>query len=68
MLKKHSITLMGHKTSISIEQEFWLELKNIAEQENKSVNEIITSIDISKKSSNLSSAIRIFVLNYLKNN
>ena len=68
MLKKHSITLMGHKTSISIEQEFWLELKNIAEQENKSMNEIITSIDISKKSSNLSSAIRIFVLNYLKNN
>lgn len=67
MLEKHSITLMGHKTSISIEQEFWLELKNIAEQENKSVNEIITSIDVSKKVSNLSSAIRIFVLNYLKN-
>ncbi|MBD5398993.1 ribbon-helix-helix domain-containing protein [bacterium] len=66
MLEKHSITLMGHKTSISIESEFWEELKQIARVQNKSINEIISSIDIGKNSGNLSSSIRIFIIQYLK--
>lgn len=66
MLDKHSITLMGHKTSISIESEFWEELKQIARVQNKSINEIISSIDIGKNSGNLSSSIRVFIIQYLK--
>lgn len=66
MLEKHSITLMGHKTSISIESEFWEELKQIARVQNKSINEIISSIDIGKNSGNLSSSIRVFIIQYLK--
>ncbi|MBD5405452.1 ribbon-helix-helix domain-containing protein [bacterium] len=66
MLEKHSITLMGHKTSISIEREFWEELQHIAKSQNKSINEIIASVDISKNNTNLSSSIRIFILQYLK--
>lgn len=65
MLEKHSITLMGHRTSISIEKEFWIELKHIAIIQNKSINQIVSSIDI-EGHDNLSSAIRVFILNYLK--
>ena len=68
MLEKHSITLMGHQTSISIEPEFWVELKAIANKQIKSINEIISSIDISQHNGNLSSCIRVFILKNLKNN
>ncbi|MGN0929878.1 MAG: ribbon-helix-helix domain-containing protein [Alphaproteobacteria bacterium] len=66
MLEKHSITLMGHKTSISIEREFWEELQKISKAQNKSINEIISSIDIGKHNGNLSSSIRVFIIQYLK--
>lgn len=66
MLEKHSITLMGHKTSISIEHEFWEELQRISKSQNKSINEIISSVDIMKHNTNLSSSIRVFILQYLK--
>lgn len=66
MLEKHSITLMGHKTSISIESEFWEELKLISKTQNKSINEIISSIDIKEHNGNLSSSIRVFIIQYLK--
>ncbi len=66
MLKKHSITIMGHKTSISLEPEFWAELKIIAENNNKNIAEIISEIDSCATDSNLSSKIRVFVLKNLK--
>ena len=66
MLKKHSITIMGHKTSISLEPEFWTELKIIAENNNKNIAEIISEIDSCATDSNLSSKIRVFVLKNLK--
>ena len=67
MLEKHSITLMGHKTSISIEPEFWSEFKNICAGKNKSINEVIAEIDINEHNGNLSSCIRVFVLRHLQN-
>ena len=67
MLKKHSITIMGHQTSISLESEFWNELKIIAQKENKSLGTIITEIDEINSDDNLSSKIRVFILKKIKN-
>lgn len=66
MLEKHSITIMGHQTSITLEPEFWQELKNIAIRENKSVGKIISEIDAPDLNENLSSNIRVFVLKKVK--
>lgn len=66
MLEKHSITISGHKTSISLEPEFWMELKNICQIENKSLGKIITEIDETSINDNLSSKIRVFVLKKIK--
>lgn len=69
-MKKYSIELQNHKTSISLETEFISELKNIAKMENKTISELITQIDIKRLDKNdiynLSSAIRIFILDYIK--
>lgn len=65
MLKKHSIIIAGHASSVSLEPEFWSELKSIAEREHVSVNQLVSRID-SERGGNLSSAIRIFVVNDLK--
>ena len=69
-MKKYSITLQNHKTSISLEDEFMTELKSISSIENKSLSSLISYIDtnrvINGNLHNLSSAIRVFVLNYLK--
>ena len=67
MIKKHSVLLFGHATSFSLEDEFWLELKQIAKQKQTSVLSLIKELD-EKRQENLSSAIRVFVLNELKKN
>lgn len=65
-MHKISISLSGHQTSISLEQEFFDILKTIANQQNKSVATIIKEIDdIRKPDSNLSSEIRIWILKQL---
>ena len=53
--------LDGHKTSISLEPEFWNELKNIAMRNNMRVSELISTID-HKKNGNLSSTLRVYIL------
>jgi predicted DNA-binding ribbon-helix-helix protein len=63
--KKHSITIDGHRTSITLEAAFWDSLKEIATAKNKSVNSLIGEIDATQPE-NLSSALRIFILNYYK--
>ena len=65
MLRKRSVTIAGHRTSISLEDEFWCELVNISKQNGTSLNTMITSIDKDRET-NLSSAIRLFVLAKLK--
>ena len=62
---KRSVLLSGHRTSISLEQPFWKRLKEICEQHNKSINQQITEIDnerLKNSNKNLSSAIRVFIL------
>lgn len=66
MLKKSVIIAKRHYTSISIEPEFWEEFERIANKESVSTNELITKIDAQRGENNLSSAIRVFVLQSLK--
>ncbi len=63
-LKKHSLTLRGHRTSISLEEIFWAQLQGIAKKQNQSVQELIESIDKTRKG-NLSSAIRVYIVESL---
>ena len=60
-MRKHSVELSGHRTSIALEDEFWQELKNIAKRKNASVRQILIQID-DTHTGNLSSAVRLFVL------
>jgi|TARA_B110000967_G_scaffold100635_1_gene103319 predicted DNA-binding ribbon-helix-helix protein len=66
-VNKHTVKVNGHDTSVFIEKEFWLELKYISKLNNKSISGIISDIDKNKETQNLSSAIRLYVLNHLKN-
>ncbi|CDN48314.1 ribbon-helix-helix domain-containing protein [Neorhizobium galegae] len=67
MIRKHSATLHGHRTSFSLEDEFWLELKAIAAKRDISLATLIAEIDDQRGAdSNLSSALRVHVLTWLK--
>ncbi len=60
---KHSLTLRGHRTSVSLEAEFWAAFRTIAEERGLSLNELATEIDADRTSdTGLASAIRVFVL------
>lgn len=61
ILKKHSVVIAGHQTSITLENIFWSKLKEIAHKDQKSLKELITEIDRSR-TTNLSSAIRVYIL------
>jgi predicted DNA-binding ribbon-helix-helix protein len=61
MIHKYSVKILGHLTSVSLEIEFWQELKRIAKQRNTTLENLITSID-TREHTNLSSAIRVFIL------
>ena len=63
--QKRSVTVKGHRTSVTLEQVFWESLKEIADARNQSINAIIAEID-GAAPNNLSSAIRIFVLENYK--
>ena len=67
-MKKISVIIAGrHQTSISLEEEFWLEFQKISKEKDISINQLVTEIDSTHERENLSSAIRIYILNYLKN-
>ena len=61
-VSKRSIVIAGHKTSVSLEDEFWDSLKEIAGQRGMTVGALVAAIDGNRQHSNLSSAIRLFVL------
>ena len=61
---KRSIVLSGHKTSISLEEAFWNGLKDIAMRRRRTLSDLVSSIDADRKHGNLSSAVRLFVLNH----
>jgi predicted DNA-binding ribbon-helix-helix protein len=63
---KRSILLAGHKTSVSLEEAFWQGLKEIANRRNMSVSALIGTIDNRRAEGNLSSCIRLFVLDHFR--
>ena len=63
---KRSISIAGHRTSISLEEPFWEELRTIATARGLSVQALVGTIDAGRGQQNLSSAIRVFVLKALR--
>ena len=61
---KRSIVIAGHKTSISLEDAFWKALKDIAILRRATLSDLVASIDSERQHGNLSSAIRLFVLDH----
>ena len=66
LVVKRSIVIGGHKTSVSLEQAFWQAFKEIASLRNMTLSELAMSID-AERNGNLSSAIRLFVLEFYRN-
>jgi predicted DNA-binding ribbon-helix-helix protein len=70
-MRKRSVTIDGHRTSISLEDAFWVELSAIARERGLSLNAVVAEIDRGRAgpegtSGNLSSALRLYVLDELK--
>jgi len=63
---KRSIVRNGHKTSVSLEQEFWEGLREIAALQKQKLTTLVLKIDQNRDGANLSSAIRVFVFNQLR--
>ena len=65
-IAKRSIVIKGHKTSVSLEDAFWSALKDIAQQRNMTLSQLIGAIDRERGEGNLSSAIRLYVLGWYR--
>ena len=65
-IKKRSIIIARHKTSVSIEDEFWAGLREIAKGRGQPISQLIADIDEGRQFANLSSAIRLFVLRHYR--
>ncbi len=64
-IAKHSLVIAGHRTSISLEDAFWEGLKGVAVRDQRSLASLVAQIDATRGEANLSSAIRVFVLDRL---
>lgn len=65
-INKHSVIIEGRKTSISLEEPFWAELQGMAKERRMKVSSLVAEISSARLESNLSSAIRIFVLDNVR--
>jgi predicted DNA-binding ribbon-helix-helix protein len=63
---KRSIVIAGHKTSVSLEDGFWKALKEIAGSRGSTLSDLVAAIDSERKHANLSSAVRLFVLDHYR--
>ena len=63
---KRSVVIGGHKTSISLEEPFWTDLKQIAHAQHVTLSALVAQIDGTREQSNLSSEIRLFVLRHFR--
>ena len=61
---KRSVVICGHKTSVSLEDAFWGRLKKIADEQSGTLSKLVAAIDETRQNGNLSSAIRVFVLEH----
>ena len=64
---KHTVKINGHITSVFLESEFWEEIKQISKAKSISTGQLISQIDQQKQGPNLSSAIRLYILNHIRN-
>jgi predicted DNA-binding ribbon-helix-helix protein len=64
---KRSIVIAGHKTSVSLEDAFWRGLKEIASGRDMTLSDLVAAIDTERQHGNLSSAIRLYVLDFYRN-
>ena len=64
---KRSIVIAGHKTSVSLEDAFWKGLKEIASGREMTLSDLVAAIDAERQHGNLSSAIRLYVLDFYRN-
>lgn len=64
-VKKYSVMIAGHRTSISLEPEFWKEIKALANRDGMTLSALIAHID-ERREGNLSSALRLYVLQEIK--
>jgi predicted DNA-binding ribbon-helix-helix protein len=66
LVVKRSVAIAGHKTSVSLEEAFWKSLKEIAKRQGMTLSALLAAIDSERHHGNLSSAIRLFVLNFYR--
>jgi predicted DNA-binding ribbon-helix-helix protein len=64
---KRSVIIRERKTSVSLENEFWNSFREIAKEREQGIGQLLTTIDAGRTHGNLSSAIRLFVLNHYQN-
>jgi predicted DNA-binding ribbon-helix-helix protein len=63
---KRSVVVNGHKTSVSLEEGFWEGMKEIAAGQNRTLSELVAVIDKDRQQGNLSSALRLYVLEFFR--
>jgi predicted DNA-binding ribbon-helix-helix protein len=66
LVVKRSVVVAGHKTSVSLEDAFWKSLKEIAGYRHMTLSALLATIDSERNQGNLSSTIRLFVLNFYR--
>ena len=66
VMKRRSIVVGGHKTSVSLEDDFWAALREIALRDRTTLSGLVGSIDSQRQHGNLSSAVRLFVFNHYR--
>lgn len=64
--QKRSFTIKGHRTSISLEAPFWEALRQAAEEQRTSLAQLVAAIDAGRGEAGLSSAVRVWVLDYVR--
>ena len=67
-IAKRSVIIGGHKTSVSLEEPFWQGVRDITAARNITVSELLREIDQNRVNANLSSAVRVFVLEHARQN
>ncbi|WP_083848249.1 ribbon-helix-helix domain-containing protein [Oceaniovalibus guishaninsula] len=60
--RKHSLTLRGHRTSVTLEDAFWTAFRRIAAARNRPLNDLAAEIDAARGDVGLASALRVFIL------
>jgi predicted DNA-binding ribbon-helix-helix protein len=65
-ITKRSVIIDGHKTSVSLEEPFWTAVREITQARSTTVSTLLHDIDSKRSNTNLSSAVRVFVLNYVR--